>query len=1084
MRHGWAAGLAILALAAGAAADQPIRGVTVRIDEPAVGRGARSARVVGRERAATATLAGDPVKDGALLTVVAVGGGAAREMFVLPGGAGTGRATGWRVRADRARPGDGSFTWRDPRGVHGPVRLLRLSRGRKGFRIDLRLRAGSHPLTLRPPAPGSGAELVVTIPGGDTWCVGFGGSAGGRIVANGTARFRMVAATQAACDLTTPSRTVPVFESDPVRPLALSADGTRLFAVNTPDARLEILAVDADGTLTPEASVAVGLEPVSAAVRSDGEVWVVNQLSDSLSVVDVASTPPRVVRTIPTCDEPRDLVFAGPGAGRAFVTTARRGQTCMGADGAPIDAKLTTPGTPRALVQVFDAASPTAVPIAVLELFGDTPRALATSPDGGTVYAAVFRSGNRTTTVNEQLVCDGGVYGGTCFVEGTAVPGGLPAPSPVDCRGETQPETGLIVRFDPDAGIWTDELGRDWSDAVRFSLPDRDVFPIDATASPPAVVGAGSSDVGTVLFAMATNPTTGTLYVANTEANNATRFEGDRAGSCATTSVRGRLHAARVTVIAGDTVVPRHLNKHLEPYAASPSAEDKARSLATPVALATDGTTLWVAAFGSGAVGAFDVAALEDDSFSPSAADHVAVTGGGPSGLVLRADRLFVATRFDDGVSTIDTTTRTEVSHVRLHDPEPAAVVQGRRFLYDAVATSDNGEASCGACHVFGDLDGLAWDLGDPDAGTQGNPNPFELDLGQDSRFRALKGPMTTQSLRGMADHGPMHWRGDRTGGNAPGGDPRDEAAAFRAFNPAFVGLIGRSAPLADADMQAFTDFALALRYPPNPIRAVDELLSPAEERGRQLFFDVVTDGARTCNGCHVLDPEQGFFGTDGDSTFENEPQVFKVAHLRNLYQKVGMFGLARVPGLRRGDATSLGDQVRGFGYLHDGSIDTLAHFLSAMVFSLSVEQIADVEAFVLGFETGLAPAVGQQVTIGADVAEARIAVLLDRAATVLPRCDIVVRGVLDGVPRGWVRLPSGAFRSDRAAEPPLAEATLGAQALVAGQERTYTCVPPGSGYRLGIDRDVDGCLDGDDPAPADPAIACTADPRLRLGSG
>ena len=24
---------------------------------------------------------------------------------------------------------------------------------------------------------------------------------------------------------------------------------------------------------------------------------------------------------------------------------------------------------------------------------------------------------------------------------------------------------------------------------------------------------------------------------------------------------------------------------------------------------------------------------------------------------------------------------------------------------------------------------------------------------------------MTTQSLRGMANHGPMHWRGDRTGG-------------------------------------------------------------------------------------------------------------------------------------------------------------------------------------------------------------------------------------------------------------------------------------------------------------------------------
>ena len=37
------------------------------------------------------------------------------------------------------------------------------------------------------------------------------------------------------------------FESGQVRPLALSPDGTRLFAVNTPDNRLEIFAVGAGG---------------------------------------------------------------------------------------------------------------------------------------------------------------------------------------------------------------------------------------------------------------------------------------------------------------------------------------------------------------------------------------------------------------------------------------------------------------------------------------------------------------------------------------------------------------------------------------------------------------------------------------------------------------------------------------------------------------------------------------------------------------------------------------------------------------------------------------------------------------------
>ena len=78
------------------------------------------------------------------------------------------------------------------------------------------------------------------------------------------------------------------FESGQVRPLALSPDGSRLFAVNTPDARLEIFDVSAAG-LTHSGSVPVGLEPVAVAARSAGEVWVVNHLSDSVSIVDVSA---------------------------------------------------------------------------------------------------------------------------------------------------------------------------------------------------------------------------------------------------------------------------------------------------------------------------------------------------------------------------------------------------------------------------------------------------------------------------------------------------------------------------------------------------------------------------------------------------------------------------------------------------------------------------------------------------------------------------------------------------------------------------------------------------------------------------
>src|SRR5690348_7822462 len=107
------------------------------------------------------------------------------------------------------------------------------------------------------------------------------------------------------------------FESGQVRPLAMSPDGTHLFAVNTPDDRLEIFDLTS-GDPVHAGSVAVGLEPVAVAARSDGEVWVVNHLSDSVSIVDVASSPPRVTATLLVGDEPRDIVFAGPGGNRAF----------------------------------------------------------------------------------------------------------------------------------------------------------------------------------------------------------------------------------------------------------------------------------------------------------------------------------------------------------------------------------------------------------------------------------------------------------------------------------------------------------------------------------------------------------------------------------------------------------------------------------------------------------------------------------------------------------------------------------------------------------------------------------------------
>jgi hypothetical protein len=499
---------------------------------------------------------------------------------------------------------------------------------------------------------------------------------------------------------------------------------------------------------------------------------------------------------------------------------------------------------------------------------------------------------------------------------------------------------------------------------------------------------------------------------------------------------------------------------------------------------------------------------LENDTFTPSPASHWPVSGGGPSGLVLdeARGRLYVLTRFDDSISILDTASGMETDHLPLYNPEPRKVVQGRRLLYDARFTSSNGEASCASCHIFGDFDSLAWDLGNPDDDVLTNLNPFRVPDPLGTAFpnhHPIKGPMTTQSLRGMANAGPMHWRGDRSGANDPGGSAFDEDAAFKRFNVAFAGLLGRSGPLTTSEMQAFTDFILEVTYPPNPVRALDDSLTPDQQAGHDKFHaSVNVDVFQTCNGCHVDDPAQGFFGTDGRSSFEFEPQLLKIPHLRNLYQKVGMFGLPAVPFVNAGDNASKGPQVRGFGFLHDGSIDTVFRFHQATVFNQTNPggfpipnpggfasgaagdlERRQMEQFMLAFDSNLAPVVGQQVTLGASSggdSQARASLFIARAGA--GDCDVVVKGVSGGEPRGWL-LVGGVFQSDRVTQTST-DAELRDQAAT-GEERTYTCVPPGSGLRIGVDRDEDGAYDGDEidagSDPADPSSTPTSVAALKV---
>ena len=832
---------------------------------------------------------------------------------------------------------------------------------------------------------------------------------------------------------------VAVFESGPVRPIALSADGQRLYVTNTTANCLEIYAVVGD-SLRLASAVTVGMEPVAVAERNGNEVWVVNHLSDSVSVVRLDGTP-RVLRTLQVGDEPRDIVFGGPGRDRAFITAAARGQNRPGFT----NANLTTAGLGRADVWVFDAASLddslNGKPLNVLTLFADTPRALAVSADGSRVYASPFMSGNRTTALHRDAV-------------GSAKP--LPNKS---ADNVTAPATGLIVRFDGNA--WRDEAGTDWSAKVKFSLPDFDLFAIDANAAVP-VVTAQVSGIGTTLFNLAVHPLSGLVYASNTQAQNQIRFEGP--GRAAST-VRGRIAESRISVVnvAANRVDAVHLNSHVDfslPQGASVATSVKARSLAQPTAMvfSPDGATLYTAAFGSAKVAALPTATLTASGFVPDASQHIAV-GAGPAGLALNVagTRLYVYSRIAHSISLIDTATKITLGTLNLFSPESAAVKAGRQFLYDATETSANGTSSCASCHIFGDMDHLAWDLGNPDDVTKNNPNVYVVPfLKTTLRFHPLKGPMSTQTLRGMRGNGPLHWRGDRTGSNPTsvrGAVESLEEASFKEFNTAFVALNGRETTLTETQMQSFTDFAMALTMPPNPVRALNNALSDTETAGRDIYLNVNTITLLGgCNFCHLLNPAAKQFGTAGLMSFEGGriSENFKIPHLRNVYQKAGMFGFSLSA------ASATGAQIRGFGFSNDGSVDTLDTFFSDPVFNFPAPAAttrAQVVAFVMAMDTDLAPIVGQQITWRPNtnpVVDAQLTLLKQQAAVTVPRaaCDLVVRASIDGAVQSGI-LQSDATWLMKTGER-LADTALRNFATVS-QPLTFTCLPPGTGRRVAL---------------------------------
>jgi len=607
----------------------------------------------------------------------------------------------------------------------------------------------------------------------------------------------------------------------------------------------------------------------------------------------------------------------------------------------------------------------------------------------------------------------------------------LPPPSPAMLGTlPSAPVTGLIVKWN--GTNWVDERndGR-WTQFLPYTLADNDVVTIDAASQSP-VISTNIRGVGTLIGNAVFDNSGNRLFVVNTEARNEVRFE---------PNVKGRFVSTRVSTIffggGSPSVSATDLNPHINFANAAGTDQERANSLAVPadIVRAPNGT-MYVAATGSAKVGVLD---------GNGNVQALISVGQGPTGLAFDQprNRLYVLNRFDETIGVVDATTNLQTTPIPVgFNPEPSSVRVGRRTLYDGMLSA-HGDLACASCHANGHRDGVAWDLGNP-LGTLQQVNGGVLP----STFHPMKGPMTTQSLRGIIGTEPLHWRGDR--------------ANLSAFNPAFVSLLGGTRQLTSSEMTAFEDFIRTLTYGPNPNENLDRTLpnptsGPNATRGSQLFNNTRLDGnALTCNQCHTVSPG---FGTGTNKQIIpgialQESQDFKVPQLRAVYQK---------PGLQR----VAGEQITGYGFIHDGSFDTILNFLRAPVFTFANDNDRrDVEQFVLSFDTGVAPAVGLQVTVtngnkNLSSVTDRINLLMSQAA--LANCDLVVHGRFGGARRGFAYVGGSFFQTDKQAEPNVSLQTL-LQTFDTTSGLTFTGVLAGAGHRLGVDRDGNGVFNSDEP--------------------
>jgi YVTN family beta-propeller protein len=237
-------------------------------------------------------------------------------------------------------------------------------------------------------------------------------------------------------------------------------------------------------------------------------------------------------------------------------------------------------------------------------------------------------------------------------------------------------------------------------------------------------------------------------------------------------------------------------------------------------------------------------------------------TESNPTDVVVAPDgrSAYVVNRLDDSLTVVDIPSFRINGRIDLGGPEElTAVRHGEQLFHDAKFCFQS-QFACSTCHPDNHVDGVAWNLETPQ-------------LGRDR--------VANRTLRGIAETAPFKWNGHNPDLETQCG-PR--IAKFLFHSEGF-----NSVQLAD-----LVTFIKAIPLSPNRHLATDGQLTPAQERGKTIFFQ------KACDTCHP--PATHYTAKTsfdvGTAAKYDTSGIFDVPQLDRIYEKP--------PYLHNGEARSL----------------------------------------------------------------------------------------------------------------------------------------------------------------------------------